>query len=653
MLKFTNEQSREYSILVDTEVVGSGHASIKGKAKPKTKPTPRRRRHYRPFQDIARVTNWLLWRSGLERRPSPRSNGSNGLRSSNNGPNSTVFVVLLLVLAIATEVSASLIMTVNGEFYRSITSSDRKLFLTNLLWALGVVAAVGVLKAGQMVCKEMCALRWRQQLVRSTSLEYFSNRTYYRCEYDNPDQRMSQDIDRLTTAFSELLAGSVIIPGIIAYYTYQLVVLFSWVVPTACFVFFVVGSFVNWVCVGRVVPYVEKQEQLEGNFRFNLFWFRSHAESIAFYDDGAVPAEGTISGRTGDRGRAMDEFNAVVRNRTQVIKLHAPLYTCSKLFDYLGSIVSYGALGGYILYMGMDGEDASAIAEKVSKGTFATLYLINAFTGIFDMGAYATQVAGLGRRIRPMMGTTSTAAKGQAGNACARPQGKCGVTKVSANAVTVERLTCTAPGGVDAKVLFRDLSFHVQEGKPLVVVGASGTGKTSLLRVLGGLWPFDSGTISTPGRIGRGGMFFLPQRPYIRLGTLRDQLIYPHGPMDQAKLDDELIELLETVGLAHLMHFEGGLDATQNWADILSGGEQQRVGFCRMFYHEPKFGLMDESTSALDVDMERTCMEMCLARKITMISIGHRPSLVQYHDQKLTLSRDGGGDGVHWVLEQV
>ena len=100
-------------------------------------------------------------------------------------------------------------------------------------------------------------------------------------------------------------------------------------------------------------------------------------------------------------------------------------------------------------------------------------------------------------------------------------------------------------------------------------MGASGTGKTSLLRRIGGLWPFDSGKISRPKHIGRGGMFFLPQCPYITLGTLREQLLYPHGPNEQTKSDNEHIELLRVVGLIHLMYFEGGLDATQNWADIL------------------------------------------------------------------------------------
>merc|ERR1711871_1010049 len=329
------------------------------------------------------------------------------------------------------------------------------------------------------------------------------------------------------------------------------------------------------------------------------------------------------------------------------------MYTCSKLFDYLGTIVSYAALGGYILYMSIGGEDASVIAEKVSKGAFGTLYLINAFTSIFDMGNYASQVAGLWQRITPMIQPKGYLNREGHDAMISTPSNKDGSVGISPDAICMEQVTCTAPcreGDREGRRLFSDLSFKVTAGNSLVITGASGTGKTSILRLLGGLWPPDSGKISTPGHIGRGGMFFLPQRPYIRHGTLREQLIYPDRKEEQRTTDDELIELLRSVGLVHLMYYQGGLDSLHAWAEILSGGEQQRIGFCRMFYHEPKFGLMDESTNALDTEMEQKCMELCSHYGITMISVAHRPSLIRFHKQMLRLSRDADGT-VSFVLD--
>ena len=208
------------------------------------------------------------------------------------------------------------------------------------------------------------------------------------------------------------------------------------------------------------------------------------------------------------------------------------------------------------------------------------------------------------------------------------------------NEVVVENLTCATPDG--SKVLFKDISFRVKKGEPLLIMGPSGAGKTSLLRVLGGLWPFQQGSLSKPSTIGRGGMFFLPQRPYITLGTLRQQLIYPHRSEHQLGTDDELINILKTLDLTHLMFYEGGLDATECWSDMLSGGEQQRLGFARLFYHRPAFCIMDESTSALDVALEKKCMEMCAMHKITMISVGHRPTLIPFHSHLLELDGSGG-----------
>ena len=210
----------------------------------------------------------------------------------------------------------------------------------------------------------------------------------------------------------------------------------------------------------------------------------------------------------------------------------------------------------------------------------------------------------------------------------------------TADMIAVKNLVCRTPD--NGKVLFDNISFSVKKGEPLIVMGPSGSGKTSLLRVIGGLWPFEKGMLFKPSKIGRNGIFFLPQRPYITLGSLRQQLIYPHRPDEQIAEDSELIAILKKMDLNHLLYFENGLDASKSWQDMLSGGEQQRVGFARLFYHRPRFCIMDESTSALDVELEDRCMHLCKDYGITVISVGHRPTLIKHHVNLLRLDGFGG-----------
>ena len=161
-----------------------------------------------------------------------------------------LYLLLVLMFGVGTECTASLIMRTNGDFYRSITSHDKTLFCSNLLLALSVVVLVAIQKACKLVCKEMLALHWRNHLVKVQTDNYFSRESYYfglKC-IDTQDQRISQDTDRLASALSELYCGSIVLPGVVIYYTVCLVYLFNWIIPVACFVFFLVGSFLT-ICV--------------------------------------------------------------------------------------------------------------------------------------------------------------------------------------------------------------------------------------------------------------------------------------------------------------------------------------------------------------------------------------------------------------------
>ena len=206
-------------------------------------------------------------------------------------------------------------------------------------------------------------------------------------------------------------------------------------------------------------------------------------------------------------------------------------------------------------------------------------------------------------------------------------------------------------GGDD---LIPSLTFTITPGQHVLISGPNGAGKSSLARILAGLWPVYRGLVSRPRFTGTDGVFFLPQRPYLPTGTLRDQVIYPHTEMDMrdsSRHDSDLLPILEEVRLGYLPDREEGWDVRKEWKDVLSGGEKQRISFARILYHEPRYVVIDEGTSAVSSDVEGLLYERCKERGITLLTISTRNSLKRYHTWNLDLGQGDSGD--EWTFDRI
>jgi ATP-binding cassette, subfamily D (ALD), peroxisomal long-chain fatty acid import protein len=202
--------------------------------------------------------------------------------------------------------------------------------------------------------------------------------------------------------------------------------------------------------------------------------------------------------------------------------------------------------------------------------------------------------------------------------------------------------------------LIGSLSFVVHSGEHLLISGSNGVGKSAIARIAAGLWPVYRGLVSRPRAIGVDGIMFLPQRPYLSIGTLRDQVIYPHTEMDMresSRNENQLQKILDEAKLGYLPDREGGWDTRKEWKDVLSGGEKQRMAIARLLYHEPRYAFIDEGTSAVSSDVEGLLYQTTKEKGITLVTISTRASLKKYHSFNLKLGL--GEDGAGWEFQKI
>ncbi|KAJ0901891.1 putative ABC-type fatty-acyl-CoA transporter [Helianthus annuus] len=482
------------------------------------------------------------------------------------------------------------------------------------------------------------SLRFRKILTKLIHAQYFQNMIYYKMSHvdgriTNPEQRIASDVPRFCSELSDLVQEDLIAVTDGLLYSWRLCSYASpkyilWILA------YVVGA---GATIRNFSPafgkLMSEEQQLEGEYRQLHSRLRTHAESIAFY-----------GGETRESSHIQQKFKSLVRHLKKVQHDHWWFGMVQDfLLKYLGATVAV-ILIIEPFFSGTLRPDTSTLgrAEMLSNLRYHTSVIISLFQSLGTLSISSrrlNRLSGYADRIHELMAVSRELSPKDVPS-LQRRGSKNYITQ--ADYIEFDKVKVVTPSG---NVLVEDLTLKVESGSNLLITGPNGSGKSSLFRVLGGLWPLVSGHIVKPG-VGsdlNNEIFYVPQRPYTAVGTLRDQLIYPLTSDQQVEplTHNEMLELLKNVDLEYLLN-RYPPEKEINWGEELSLGEQQRLGMARLFYHKPKFAILDECTSAVTTDMEERFCAKVRAMGTSCITISHRPALVAFHDVVLSLDGEGG-----------
>jgi len=501
----------------------------------------------------------------------------------------------------------------SGEFTSALAAKDSARFWHSMRVFGGALIIAVPIYGFYYYVRDRLGIAWRRWLTHDFLHKYLSNRAFYdltsNASIDNPDQRIAEDVNAFSqkslTFLLEIVSATlqlVAFSGVLWSISRTLVwVLLVYATAGTVFTFFVFGK--------PMIGLNFQQLRREADFRFSLIRIRENAEGIAFY--GGEKREGA---------HVRERFARLYENYTRLLKRTLGL----NLFQYLYSFLTYALPSVIIAPRIISGELEVGRAVQAGGAFAAMLSALTVFVDNFEaLSAFAAGIERLYAFKRVLIVEN-------------RPPDptKAWIERVPNARLELESVTLQTPN--HERTLIQDVSLAVAEGQGLVIVGASGGGKSSLLRAVAGLWRAGSGRIHYPDLEQ---MLFLPQRPYMILGSLRHQLLYPR--VDRDVSEEELHALLRAVNLPDLAERCGGFEADVDFAKVLSGGEAQRLAVARVLLGKPRYAVLDEATSALDSENEARMYEALRALGITLVSVTHHPGVLRYHRHVLELVGDG------------
>ena len=580
----------------------------------------------------------------------------------------------VVALTLATTGVSVLFSFLGRDFFNALSAKDQAKFSEMLLkWLIALVLGIPVFVMRDYYQSKL-ALDWRLWMTNNLMDEYFKDRKFYTlqasAQLDNPDQRITSDVAQFTG--TTLSLAMTLLNSTVDLISFS-GILFSIYPPLfiALLVYSIGGTYAS-INIGRpLIGLNFLQEAAEADFRYGLVRVRENAESIAFY--GGEEKEGSL---------LWNRLQSVVQNYADLLIASRRLNFFTSFYRFLIQILPAAVVAP--LYF--KGDIEFGVVNQSSSAFNHILTDISLVVFQYEaLAGFSAVIDRLGELSEVFKGKSEGGSgdSGDAGDAEPLLEENETIERVEVprqlpDLLRVKSLDLKVPSrgsnvSSSNRVLIRGLDVSVAQGSSLLIMGPSGSGKTSLLRAIAGLWQSGSGRItiygSSVGRVeGAGEIFFVPQRPYMVLGTLRDQILYPtwassanpdklldlprvSSTTKPMPMDVDIHHALKVVRLDSLLErIDGDLDVLADWAAELSLGEQQRLAFARILLAQPDLVLMDESTSALDAANERILYTALKEAGITFVSVGHRPSLTSYHERVLLL--DGLGLGA-WRVEDA
>ncbi len=564
-------------------------------------------------------------------------------------------LLLLIVLLLLGYTGLSVLLnTQRGELISSLSAKSESRFWKTVGVFLGILVVYAPLLAGYTFLRDRLGLAWRRWLTGSFLDRYFQDRAFYNInqfkpEIDNPDQRIAEDVRSFTQESLTLVL--VAVESVLSIIAFSGVL---WGISRELVLFLVIYAVAGTVLTIGVFgqPLVKlnfEQLKKEANFRFSLVRVRENAEAIAFYQ-----------GERQESEQIKDRFIAAFDNYKKLLTWELALNGLTNFYEFIpfvlpAIVVAPGVFSGAVEVGKVSEAQGAFIRVFFSLNVIvARLQSLTAFgAGIDRLYDFSDAIGDIEspdaledenpKELPILAASLETETKSEEGSSDEAIATRTAETNAEASplilietapALALDNLTLQTPNY--QRTLIENLSLTLDKEGSLLVMGPSGCGKSSLMRAIAGLWRSGTGTILRPDIQA---LLFLPQKPYMVLGNLRQQMLYPYP--DTKATDAQLTEVLQKVNLPDLAErYDDGFDTVEEWGDVLSLGEQQRLSFARVLIHQPAYTLLDEATSALDRSNEEQLYSHLAAAKTAYVSVGHRESLENHHQSLLRLAED-------------
>ncbi|XP_049604744.1 ATP-binding cassette sub-family D member 3a isoform X1 [Syngnathus scovelli] len=557
--------------------------------------------------------------------------------------------LILIALMLVARTYCDVWMIQNGTMIESAiigrSTSDFKTFLFSFIRFMPLIALVNnFLKLGLNELK----LRFRERLTKHLYDQYLQGFTYYKMgnldnRIANADQLLTQDVEKFCNSVVELYSNLSKPLLDIGLYIFKLTTAIGAQGPAVMMSYLLISGLLLTRLRRPIGKMTVTEQRYEGEYRYVNSRLITNSEEIAFYN-----------GNMREKQTIHSTFKKLVDHLHNFIFFRFTMgFVDSIIAKYIATVVGYLVVSRPFLNLSHPRHQhsrQSELLEDYYQSGRMLLRMSQALGRIVLAGREMTRLSGFTTRITELIKVLKDLNSGKYERTMVSQQKESDATESLTlvpgrgeiinrdNIIKFDHTPLATPNG---DILIRDLTFEVSSGTNVLVCGPNGCGKSSLFRVLGELWPLFGGQLTKPER---GKLFYVPQRPYMTLGSLRDQVIYPDTIEEQRKKgisDQVLKEYLDNVQLGHILNREGSWDSVQDWMDVLSGGEKQRMAMARLFYHKPQFAILDECTSAVSVDVEHYIYSHCRMVGITLFTVSHRKSLWKHHEYYLHM--DGRG----------